>query len=56
MFCLKRKDEEISILLFFFFSLFFFLQAALLTIDKTRQDNTLFGILHSPMYIDFLSK
>ena len=24
--------------------------------DKTRQDNALFGVLYSPMYIDFLSK
>ena len=22
--------------------------------DKTRQDNVLFGVLHSPMYIDFI--
>ena len=42
MFCLKRKDEEISILFIFFA---FFFQAALLAIDKTRQDNTLFGVI-----------
>ena len=24
--------------------------------DKTRQDKALFGVLYSPMYIDFLSK
>ena len=24
--------------------------------DRTRQDNALFGVLYSPMYIDFLSK
>ena len=23
-------------------------------IDKTRQDNVLFGVLYSPMYIDFI--
>ena len=23
-------------------------------IDKTRQDNALFGVLYSPMYIDFI--
>ena len=22
--------------------------------DKTRQDNVLFGVLYSPMYIDFI--
>ena len=25
-----------------------------LVMDKTRQDNALFGILYSPMYIDFI--
>ena len=23
-------------------------------LDKTRQDNVLFGVLYSPMYIDFI--
>ena len=23
-------------------------------IDKTRQDNALFGVLYSPLYIDFI--
>ena len=23
-------------------------------VDKTRQDNVLFGVLYSPMYIDFI--
>ena len=26
----------------------------LYSIDKTRQDNALFGVLYSPMYIDFI--
>ena len=25
-----------------------------LVMDKTRQDNALFGVLYSPMYIDFI--
>ena len=29
---------------------------AVINQDKTRQDNALFGVLYSPMYIYFLTK
>ena len=59
--CQKLKNDNLqSIYIFFFFkhwvppwgiwnTIYIYFN-----IDKTRQDNALFGVLYSPMYIDFI--